>query len=400
MKSYGFRTLAPISQQRGVLTLTISLAILVLSTLVTFSVTKAILMEQKISNNELRARQAFEAAEAGMLAAMNYIENDPDVNGDGVIDPVFDTNADGLGDTNITAIGSGRVTIEAADISDDMDMTSVRIQAHGESDDRSAIRTITQTMVTINPLPNAPQNPVVSRGSVIIGGSATVINQEGHSTIWSGSDIDLGSNNATQTRVPKLDAADYPICMDSPRTCTTAPSSSRNIASVDIIESDSSLGSLSADAFFQNFFGMSAATYRASMVTIDTTPASFNSEADLASHEVIWVQGNTNVQGTTIGCTTNVTGSGVCPNNNIKPSIIIIDGDASFTGTPQIYGILYVTGSLTMSGNATVYGAVVAAGNATNNTGGSLTIVYDSTILAGTALAGNSTGSAGTWKDF
>ena len=51
------------ARQRGVLTLVISQSILLLSTLVTFSVTKAILMEQKITNNELRAKQAFDIRE-------------------------------------------------------------------------------------------------------------------------------------------------------------------------------------------------------------------------------------------------------------------------------------------------------------------------------------------------
>lgn len=401
MKASSLR-FGPAVRQRGVLTLVVSLSILVLSTLVTFSVTKAILMEQKISNNELRAKQAFEAAEAGMLAAMDYISNDPDRDANGVLDPlVFDgSDADTIGDANNTTIGTAAVTVMVTDVSADLDMTSVEISAVGYSDDRSATRTVTQTMVLINPLPNAPQNPVVTRGSVIIGGSATVINQEGHSTIWSGRDVDLGSNNATNTFVPRLDAANYPICMDTARLCTTAPASSRNIKSVDVIESDSSLAALSSDAFFQNFFGMSEATYRASMVTIDTTGANFNTDADLATHEVIWVDGDTDIQGSTIGCMTSQTGAGVCPNNQIKPSIIIIDGDAEFTGTPQIYGILYVTGTITMSGNATIYGAVVTAGDASNSTGGSLTIVYDSSILAGTALAGNTSGSAGTWKDF
>ena len=387
------------SPQRGVLTLTISLAILVLSTLVTFSVTKAILMEQKISNNELRAKQAFESAEAGMLAALDYIQNDPDVDNNNVIDSVFDTNADGLGDTNTTTIGSGSVTITTTDISGG-DMTSVVISAQGYSDDRSATRTITQTIVTINPLPNAPQNPVVTRGSVIIGGSATVHNPEGHSTIWSGGDVDLGSNNSTKTQVPKLDGVGYPACMDTPMTCTLADSSSRNLASVDVIENDSSLGALSPTEFFRNFFGIDPTTYRASMVTIDTTPADFNTDADLATHEVIWVDGNTTIQGSTIGCTTSVTGNNVCPTNNQKPSIVIINGDASFGGTPHIYGILFVTGALSMSGNATVHGAVVAAGSATSSTGGSLDIWFNGGILGDVSKAGNTTGSAGTWRDF
>jgi predicted acyltransferase (DUF342 family) len=115
---------------------------------------------------------------------------------------------------------------------------------------------------------------------------------------------------------------------------------------------------------------------------------------------VVWVTGNTTIQGSTVGCSTSVSGNNVCPTANQKPSIVIINGDASFSGTPHIYGILYVTGTLTMSGNATVHGAVVAAGSATSSTGGSLDIWYNSSILAGTSKAGNTTGSAGTWVDF
>lgn len=398
MRGSRFSTLAPIARQRGVLTLVVSLAILMLSTMVTFSVTKAILMEQKISNNEIRAKQAFEAAEAGMLAAMDYIDDGADRNNDGTLDFVFSVDANGYGTTNTMAVGTGTVTITLTALS--ADFTSIRIDATGRSDDRTASRTITQTVVTINPLPNAPENPVVTRGTVIIGGSATVHNEEGFSTIWSGGDVDLGSNNSTHTQVPDVDDPGYPLCMDTPGSCALADSSNRNLASVDVIENDASLAALSANEFFLNFFGVSQATYRASMVTIDTTPANFNTVADLAQYEVIWVSGNTTIQGTTIGCTESVTGGGECDIADRRPCIVIIDGNATFNGTPHIYGILYVTGNLSMSGNATVHGAVVSAGNASNSTGGSLDIWYNSDILAGTAMAGNSTGSAGTWVDF
>ncbi|MGP1666642.1 MAG: hypothetical protein ACTS5I_12165, partial [Rhodanobacter sp.] len=248
-----------------------------------------------------------------------------------------------------------------------LDMTSVEITAVGFSDDRSATRTISQTLVTLNPLPNAPQNPVVTRGSFIIGGSATIHSPEGHSTIWSGGAVDLGSNNSTH--------------------------------SADVIENDPALGSLSSEDFFLHFFGISPSTYRASMVTIDTTPADFNSDAELATHEVIWVEGDTTVQGNTIGCTTSVGGNNVCPTNHQKPTIIIIDGNATLTGTPHVYGMLFVTGTMSVSGSATVHGAAVAAVTSVN-AGGSLDVRFNSSILAGSAVAGNSTGSAGSWKDF
>jgi len=404
--------LKAINKQGGALTLAVSLTILMLSTLVTFNVSKAILMEQKISNNDIRAKMAFEAAEAGVVAALDYIETDPDRDGSvntygssvacetsgGPADCVFDTNSDGVGDTNVASVGSATVTVTLTDLSGDM--TRVRIVGVGVSDDGSASRSITQTLVTINPLPNAPDNPVITRGSMIIGGSATVHNQEGHSTIWTGSEIDMGANASTATEVPDVGGAGYPVCMDVPGTCSLVEASDNAVKGLDVIENDTSLSALSDDEFFENFFGVNKTTYRASLVTMETTAAAANIATHLATHEVIWVEGNTTFSGVTVGCTTPVTGSNVCPNANTKPSIIIVNGNAAFSGGSQFYGILFVTGSVAVSGNTTIHGAMVTAGDAESSTGGSFDVWYNSDVLAGTSLAGATSGSAGTWKDF
>lgn len=396
-----------IPRQRGMLTLAISLVILMLSTLVAFNVSRAILMEQKITNNDNRAKMAFEAAEAGITAALDYFETDPDRDGvdndcalpaSSTIDCVFDTDSDGVGDTNTSAIGSASVTLTLTDLSGDM--TSIQIVAVGTSDDGSASRTITQTLVTIDPLPNAPDNPVITRGSMIIGGSATVHNQEGHSTIWTGSEIDMGSNNSTSTEVPDVGAAGYPTCMDIPGTCALVEASDNSIKGVDVIENDSSLSALTDEEFFQNFFGMSKTTYRSSLVTMETTAANANTDIELATHEVIWIEGNTAFSGVTVGCTTAQTGSNVCPSNETKPCIVVVNGNATFSGGSQFYGILFVTGNVNISGNTTVRGALVTAGDTESSTGGSFDVWYNSSVLAGTSLAGATSGSAGTWKDF
>lgn len=387
------------SSQRGIITLGVSLTILLLSTLVVFNVSKAVLMEQKISNNEIRAKQAFEAAEAGVSTAMKYLQDDPDADSNGVLDSMFDTNGDGVGDTNTATIGTGSVTVTVTDTSGGA-MTSFLISSVGTSDDLSARRTITQRVVTINPLPNAPQNPLVTKGAVVMTGSANVRNPEGQSTIWSGSSIDLGSNNSTSTQVPDQTAATYPACMDTPLSCSMVDSSNRTVKGVDVIENDSSLAALTGAEFFRNFFGMDMATYKASMATIDTTAASAGTAVDLATQEVIWVTGNTTLNGSTVGCTQSVTGNNVCPAASIKPSILVIDGNLELQGTPQFYGIVYVTGNLTARGNATIYGSIVVAGTTATNNGGSLDVYFHSTALSGTAKAGASTGSAGTWKDF
>lgn len=393
------------ARQGGVVTLVISLMILMLSTFVVFNVSKAILMEQKISNNDARAKQAFEAAEAGMNVAISYLNNNADVDNNGCIDPFFDSNADGITDTFTASIGSGSVRVN---FQDDNVFTAcvapsaaLGIFSRGWSDDRTATRLISQSVIKVNPLPNRPQNPLVVRGAVTVNGSATVTNPEGFSTIWSGDDVQLGSGAATETFVPDLTDPGYPACMNTAMTCVMVSTSLNLGLGVDVIENDSSLGDLTSNEFFVNFFGMSPTTYRDSMVTMDITDAD---DADLALNQVIWIQGNgstpVDIGNITVGCTVAVNGGATCATANTRPSIVIVNGNVSFTGTPQFYGILYVTGNANMSGNTTVYGSAVIAGDASSTTGGSLDIIYNGSILDQTILAGASTGGAGTWRDF
>jgi len=381
-------------RQGGVITMVVSLGILLLTTLVVFNVANAILMEQRIVNNDARSKQAFEAAEAGLTAATTYIRIDPDRNNDGVIDPVFDTTGDGIGDSDTQTVGQGSVVVTTEDLSGG-DMLSVRISAQGFSDDMSATRTVTYTLIRVNPLPNSPENPLTSRGAAIVSGAATVHNPEGHSTIWSGTDVDLGSNNTTSTRVPDTNHSGYPACMDIPMTCALVSSSNRQMLGVDVIENDSSLGGLNQSEFFQNYFGMTPTAYRSAMATIDTTSAA---DAHLATHEVVWIEGDTTFNNATVGCEVHVPGNNTCPQANIKPSIVIVNGNASFSGTPKIYGLLFVLGNVNLTGNTTVFGALAAGGDMGGS--GNLDIWYNSQVLKNTQFAGAATGSAGTWRDF
>ncbi len=377
-------------RQRGVATLVISLVVLMLSTFVVFNVSKAILMEQKISNNDTRAKQAFEAAEAGMNVALDYLNDDPNRDGIAGPDPVFDLlNNDGIGDSATTTIGRSTVEVTYSNINGicpSGSLTTICVTSTGRSDDRTAIKSITQFMVTINPLPSGPQNPVIVRGGVVVGGSATVRNPEGFSTVWSGSDVDLGGNGTHHTEVPNINAANYPACMDIPETCATLTASNQHVIGVDVIENDASLAALSDIEFFQNFFGLSPTTYRSSMVTIETTDASVMTEAQNAFSEVIWLEGVADIQGNlTVGSPS-------------KPSIFIINGDASIQGNITVYGVLFIRGDANITGSVDITGSVVVAGDA--NVTGSLDIVYSSSAVNNTSLAGNATGGSGSWRDF
>jgi hypothetical protein len=381
--------------------------LLLLITLVGFYTSRTVVLERKIAGNDFRTRQAFEAAESGIHMALAYIgrRGGADKNDDGILDPVFDTDADGNGDTNTLTFGNfSSVTVTLTGV-----FPTIGIQADGFSDDRTASRTIHAVGSTADALPNAPTNPLTSKGSVVISGSATAHNPEGSSTIWSGSDVNLGSNNATATNIADPSSAGYPDCMDTPMTCSTTRSSTKTSVGLDVIEYDSSLTNLSAEELFENFFGLSTANYFESRVTLNVNAANANNLSTddsnpgvhLATGEVIWVEGDTTLSNnTTVGCEVELNGGAACPAASTDPSILIINGSLTTDGSPSFYGVVYVIGNMQLNGNTTITGAAVSSGQLTNGAGGSVDIWYNSDVLDAARDNGRLAAAPGSWHDW
>lgn len=395
------------SRQRGAATFAVSVVLLLLITMVGIYTSNSIILERNISANDFRSRQAFEAAASGLNVAMHYMgqRGGADKDDDGILDPVFDTDGDGIGDTatqTFDNFSSTTVTLSGV-------FPEISVRADGFSDDRTAARTIRAIASAVDALPNAPKNPLTSKGVVGIDGSATVHNPEGSSTIWSGSDVNLGSNNTTATEIADPADANYPTCMETPMTCGLTRSSTKTAVGLDVIEYDSSLANLTAEEMFQNLFGLSSVNYRESRVTLEVAAADANNLASneanpgihLGTGEVIWVEGNAVLENiTTVGCDVEVSGGGTCPNASLDPSIVIINGDLIANGTPTFYGAVYVIGNINISGNSTVTGALITAGQLTNSTGGSTDIWFHSGVLAAARDNGKLAAAPGSWHDW
>ena len=407
MVLHKLQDISPRPKQTGAATISMAIVLLLLITMVGIYTSRTVAMEEKISGNDFRTRQAFEAAESGLHLALAYIgrRGGADKNSDGALDNVFDTNGDGIGDISTMTFdnfSSTTVTLSGA-------FPQISIQADGFSDDRTASRRIRAIGSTVDALPNAPKNPLTAKGTVDVGGSATVHNPEGSSTIWGGSDVNLGSNNSTATNIANPTDPNYPTCMDSPMTCSTTRSSTKTAVGLDVIEHDSSISNLSSEQLFENFFGLSSANYRQSRVTLEVAAADANNLASneaapgvhLGSGEVIWVEGNTSLSDvTTVGCEVPVTGVGTCPAASLDPTILIINGDLIADGTPNFYGIVYVVGNVVISGNSTVTGAMITVGQLSNTTGGSTDIWYNSDVLNMARDNSRLSAAPGSWHDW
>lgn len=413
--------------QRGAASLLISLVLLTVITFVSLYTSRTVLMEQKISSNEFRSRIAFESAEAGAEDAIAYLNGGWDRNEDGNVDFIYDTNADGLTDSN-----SSDVTVTLPDPNDpnstvtvttghvDLLLTNVsvggvfaiNIEATGRSPDGSASRTINQVIARVPGIPNVPSNPLLTKGAIVVNGAAQVKNPQGASTIWSGSSVDLGSNNATHTLIADPnDTTNYPNCLGGSVACDTVNSSDRYTAGLDVIENDDSLNHLNGDEFFKNFFGTEPKTYHDSRDVVDVAGANVANDftddppgINLATEAIVWVDGSAGsvkISGGTVGCEVAVTGANVCPTNDIKPSIVIIDGDVNFTGNPKFYGLLYITGNVTSAsgGTLSVTGAMVVQGDNVS-TKGNINITYNTDVLSRSSDTGPLGGGGGSWRDF
>jgi Tfp pilus assembly protein PilX len=401
--------------QKGAITLAVSLILLFLITLVTLAVSRNISIEQKIANNDVRSRLAFEAAEAGIAAALRYIDA-PERDENNAVDfnafYCSDTDPcedDTTPDRFVGTAGTStfEVRLAAATSADTFDIVS-----RGFSDDAAATRAIYASARRLDAVGDLPEIPLIATGSVGQGGSFTIINPEGDSTIWAGEDVSGGSAGFSTNIADPFDP-DYPTCMNTPLTCDWSEPTYYSLgAGLDVVDSDTVLANKTNDELFVDFFNMTPEMYRTSVVETEIN------EADLGSYnqtdaDILWINddGDGIIKTSNmdeIGCLGNAneqlpqtSSIKKCPDDQTRPSIVIFDGDVDFSGGPHISGVVFVRGKIFGSGggNSTVFGALLSDG--TDNTfSGNITLVFHSGYIADSKELGPFFASPGTWRDF
>jgi hypothetical protein len=397
-------------RQTGAIVLAMSLILLFLITIVTFAVTRNISVEQKVANNEFRSRLSFEAAEAGIAAALEYIRDLPKES------PLTNLSGDS---------GNGRFEVRLTyNLADD----AVNIVSQGFSDDNTATRKIYIVAKKADGVGGLPEIPLIATDAVGQGGAYTIINPEGGSTIWSGQAVgEQGEGSDTYIASP-FDVS-FPSCMDSPLSCAWVDTSNSSMGSgLDVIENDTSLGNLTIDDLFEIYFGMPPALYKSTVAEIVTDENS--SDFINTVGKVIWIDdadgdGVVELGGNlVVGCETDTEkftpppGSVIdaknplyiCPDSSpsanpddLESTITIINGDVKFTGDAHFSGITFVRGQITGSGGPTFIGAMLAEGEGEgkkNSFKGNVTIIYHSGYIGGAQDLGAYFAAPGSWRDF
>lgn len=416
-------TSSPLARRRqaGLGTLLVAVVLLLLVMVLIATVSRTMVVEQRMSANQVRAKQAHEAAQAGIDAAMTYITTGvggTDRNGDNIADdlasvtlstgasyraafchPEDTATAITCSDTsgtrpgcnyldNLTPAG-GNAPQEATFLNTPL------IVACGWSDDNIAKKTIRQHVGAVPALADPPTMPITAKGAINVSGAVTVDNLFNNLTIWSGQPVtNVGASGRTAVLDPACPTQDPTAALLASNDPCLLVTSQDDVIGPDVISSDISLASLSTDEMFSNFTGApNLSTYR-DRVGVRT----------LSNAEAQTLDDNGGVKGQAVVIQNDNEGTGdiTLPNGTIgsreRPVVLIINGNWT-GGNVTVFGAIYVRGNITLAGNPVVQGAVLVEGNVGGT--GNLTVRYSPFVMENAA---NRTGRPGlipgSWRDW
>lgn len=404
--------IAPLTLSRhresGSAVLPISVLLLFLSSLILIAVSKVTLTDQRLSGNEIRTRQAFHAAQAGIAHAVTYLNNGGvDHNNDNVVDLISMTNPLPNGasgsvvfcdpDTPVpeNACATTPPTCGAA-LTDSNKFSIPILLACGRSDDGLAVQAVvvkTSGAPGVNPLNIV--SPLISGGSVTLSGSASVANYYSDEVIISKNQYEALSNagkiylrndvtHPTPTTMPPPLTLQN-ICNAPCDQDETVPymSLGENQQQIMAIGLDESLG---AADMFEKYFCMNLQDYK--------TNVAYNYDPPLTADDLDGMKGKAVVFEEDL-----VLGGGTIGTQE-QPMVIVVDGNLTLNGSPDIHGVVYVTGSITKgTGVATIYGSIIAQQNLDFGAG-NLTIVYDKQAINNAGKVGRPGITSGSWRDW
>lgn len=351
--------------QQGMATLLMSVILLIIITMVSLYTAKVTIVEQKITANEYRAKQAFEATQAATEYAMAYLNSGgPDQDGDGVVDTFDSTNLPSGG-----ALSNGSAyTVTMTDVTDTARnpslnaMTRIEITTTGGSDDGSISRTVTQLSSIVPLIKTSPDAGVATPGPIALGANANISNTSGGTAIRSGDIANSDAGNSTNAGWCDDTGACYS------QKDIDAGGSPTDLTSAEFGALD--LTTATNDEFFEQAFSFDRTDLKSMAYVMGSGPGSETSKSDFGvavdpngdgdfsdGQNIVWIDGDLSLAGgATIGSADN-------------PVILYVDGVITMSGNVNFFGMIYTTSNFGTSLNGTIVieGAVLAEGGVTGN---------------------------------
>jgi hypothetical protein len=377
-------------RQRGAATLLVTLVIVLMVAIVSYMMSQTTTLENRMTSAELRSKQAFHSAQAGLDFALQQI-----MNGSlevlnttcGVVPVDVDADENPVAGTPTFQLLYGRETPVCPSISLGLQTRSF-VRSVGRSADGSAVRVL-EVAIDLErewistpieetgsggPTPPIPGG-IISKGNATVSGTASVAPCEFEQCkAWAvpGHSWQTQANN--QTYMGNLITVGGDV-----NGGTTGTPNTRIYEGNGQVTQDPALAAMSNDDFFQDALGVTVAEFKESTTPIQPSDPLPN----INNNPLIWVDGNYSL------------GGGEQIGSPDKPVVLVVDGNLTLGGASVIWGVVYVTAGHTVTGNGTskIVGALVAESNVDMATG-NYSVFYNSQIARRPVLGGD-TGESG-----
>ena len=418
------RNIPTIKNQLGVATLFVAVIILVIMTLMVIYAARVGLMEQRISSNDVRYKEAFAIADGGVdFATQLFAER-------------FKGISDATDNTALTALAS-QVTNELDGVPGPAPVIgngTFTVNVQNNSTPGSVVYTFLSTGIGADGTANAtvqrqismsylfggsvPDVPIIVGGGVETGGNFNVsTNPNGGGdgvpvSVWSSGDITTSSSSAT-CHAEFYDGnnaqCSNPSGNDENITRGTNPetaSSTYDPSKPDLLPNDENFPS----DLFEFVFGLNHDDYMVKKNEADSNGQMLTDCSDMVSlganagdsSPLWWIDGNCSFNGGTVGSETS-------------PVILVVeDGQLSITGNATFYGIIYLfdsddndatlpNPSASLGGTTEIQGSFISdVGGAAMS--GSYSIVYNPNLIEAFSATNGSNYSfsyvPASWRDF
>jgi len=352
--------------QKGAGVLAVSLILLAGAALMLLFAQRNLLVDLRITQNGYEHRLAYAAAESGLGVALDRL-NDPvlrnqilvDRKGSGVYDAIVQPEIQvSLGDALNATVRIKGLALGGPDVRLQLQSTGcVAACKQGKA-------TVSQTLAMRGGIHHIPYSLLNARGDIAVNGSVALINQ-------------------TASVRGMLFHAGKTVAYDDDVQRTTIPGQQVDAAA---LANDKSYAQLSADRFFEFWFGADKTLVKKASTVINCNGDCSGAVA-AAGSRVIWLEGNARLSSGVLGSATS-------------PVVIIAGGGLQVSGSARINGVVYSMAPRTevqlISGR--LEGALIAESNLLVQGGGIFT--YNPTVLqvAQTRL-GTFVPVPGSWSD-
>jgi hypothetical protein len=395
MREYNLRQPRSLLKQRGMFSLFITLIIIVAIGLLTYTMSNTTTVENRLTGSELRSKQAFHAAQAGLDYALQlFMDNNiAELNascGEMIVDEDLDSSAQ-----STFQLRFGAASSDMAPQCPYMPLglqTAVVVRSVGRALDSTAglavpeVRVLEVTIdlhrewelsaVGAGSTPAAVNGAaVVARGAVTIGGNGNAAPCEAISSC-----IDLARSGNQSQDISGVDTALIRAGSSISGGQTGNPDA--RLQDKHKASNDPMLAGMTAEAFFEHIMGMSKSDFQSGAEVVNTGSGAGASLLDSINlNPAVWVNGDLTLQGDVLGTPQN-------------PVTLVVDGNLRITGNAIIWGIVYTTGSDFSAGNSKIFGSLVAENNITALTGTS-SVFHNSDLASVQAGGGGGGGEYG-----